>query len=838
MGKGIVIVIRELIGKRFGIIQKVILVLAVFAMSVVWPLGTFKVTHVSEGTWDGMRMSGASNETDFVRQEFAPNFEALEAVSVYVCNDAESFDTMQVVFRLYDYTGRCLSEKFLQLEEYETPGYVRIPLNVKVSPEILYFYTIGGVDDDLVVAYCNDDAKTAENGALFYKEVPAGGTSVVTGYEYTRPLGLKRILLCDGMIACVAAALILGVGLLRRKVLGEERSAQKEAVWRKAERIVQYGITGVTACVVLLAFYGIVIRRLFTDDVLNIVVLFAGVLIAVAWLLFEVFHCKSELEPLLPDEQDVVTKGIHLIRSLLLAVTILMCCMYQNGGSDYEKGLYIRRMLTFFAFFMVSSGKKKQIFNLPVILWTPAAWLFGKYYISLHSDHIEHIQTATGNAWVIWAVGLLLIHLIYRIKDGDFKRFRQMSVPFATLIFGFWILCIVFSNGRAWPAILCVIFTLWSLFYITCEYREELLEDICNGILWSFAGAVVFCLYRRPYQYFMLTRYAGIFFTVTVTATYYLLPVAAILTKILLAEKEKNQKKLISAWLVYGTIAGYMSFTASRTGIVAMVVMTLAAILIPHKEAAKKVILCKLKSIGMMVVSVILMFVMTFSATRMVPAMAANPFYFPWERPNAYMDAQTPWKGGEGPSERYIDIQKTIQMLFEKVFAVSEEEQGETAFLSEWQEGPLLVSSKEDSIALPKDGVGTYANGRLEIFQAYFSQLNLTGHETMSAIAEDGTELVHAHNSYLQVAFDFGIPTGIFFLIICLMVFVKSVVYGVRRRKEDIRYEVLPLFMITGFGVASIFEWVYHPANALGFLFLLMFAPLMLKRNKKCKNQE
>lgn len=830
------VVVRELIGKRFGIIQKVILALAVFAMSVVWPLGAFSVAHVSEGTWDGVRMSGASNETDFVKQDFVPVCEDLDAVSVYICNDADSFDTMQVAFRIFDHAGQRVSEHFLQLEEYKTPSYVRIPVELKVTPGEVYFYTIVGVDNDLVVAYSSDDTRTLENGALSYKGIVAGGTSIVTKYEYTRPMGLKRILFCDGLIAGVAAALILCVGLLRKKVLGRGQNVEKAAIWRKLESIVKYVITGLTSCAVILAFYGIVIKRLFTDDVLNIVVLFAGVLIAAVWLLFEVFHCKSELEPLLPDEQDVVEKGIRLIRSLLLAVTIIMCCMYQNGGSNYEKGLYIRRILTFFALFMVSTGKKKQILNLFTILWTPAAWLFGRYYISLHSEHMEHIQTATQDAWVIWVIGLLVIHLIYRIKDGDFKKLKEISVPYAVVVEAFWILCIVFANGRTWPAVLCVAFTLWGLFYITSTHRKELLEDICNGILWAFAGSVIFCLYRRPYQYYMLTRYAGIFFTVTVTATYYLIPMAAALVKVLLAGKEGNRKKVISAWMIYGVIAAYMAFTASRTGIIAMAVMTLFAFVLPWKEE-KKVLCKKLKGVVVMIASMLMAFMMTFSATRMVPAMAGNPFYFDWEKPNAYINAKTPWEGGESLSETYIDIQKSLQMLFGRLLTNEAEGARESSRAKEVLPGTLLVAKEVTGAMITNETVQKYSNGRLDIFKAYAMQLTMTGHDTMSATAENGEAIIHAHNSFLQVAFDFGIPVGILFLLLVAWAFIKALWRAWHVKDKNV-YEILPVLVIVGFEAASLFEWIYHLGNPLGFNFMLLLIPLMVKRNKRCEQQE
>ena len=141
----------------------------------------------------------------------------------------------------------------------------------------------------------------------------------------------------------------------------------------------------------------------------------------------------------------------------------------------------------------------------------------------------------------------------------------------------------------------------------------------------------------------------------------------------------------------------------------------------------------------------------------------------------------------------------------------------------------VLLASAEDGIPADSGTVtGQYANGRLEIFRAYYEQLNMTGHESMSALDANGEPLMHAHNSYLQAAFDFGIPIGVLFVVLCLFLFIKSVVRAYRYGQNSI-YEFLPLFVIIGFGVASLFEWVYHPANPLGFLFLAMFAPLMIK---------
>ncbi|MDD3206312.1 MAG: hypothetical protein PHS74_11370, partial [Lachnospiraceae bacterium] len=128
-----------------------------------------------------------------------------------------------------------------------------------------------------------------------------------------------------------------------------------------------------------------------------------------------------------------------------------------------------------------------------------------------------------------------------------------------------------------------------------------------------------------------------------------------------------------------------------------------------------------------------------------------------------------------------------------------------------------------------------YSNGRLDIYKKYLSNLNLTGHATIGLPQEDGTIVVHAHNSFIQMAYDCGIITGIVFFVLYIVFGFRSVWYYQRRKDID-KYAMLPVIIFAAFGISSMVEYVFRPTIPLGFVFLLMLAPLIISP-KKCEKK-
>ena len=144
----------------------------------------------------------------------------------------------------------------------------------------------------------------------------------------------------------------------------------------------------------------------------------------------------------------------------------------------------------------------------------------------------------------------------------------------------------------------------------------------------------------------------------------------------------------------------------------------------------------------------------------------------------------------------------------------------------------LLILTEELGGYVDMDNkLDVISGGRITIFKSYFKELNLTGHDVMGAELPTGEIAVHAHNVYLQVAYDNGIITGILFILLIL----GALIYGVVLYKKNINTNPLSLmvFAITiGFAAAGISEWVFHLCNPLTVALMLSFGGMIFKEKR------
>ena len=104
----------------------------------------------------------------------------------------------------------------------------------------------------------------------------------------------------------------------------------------------------------------------------------------------------------------------------------------------------------------------------------------------------------------------------------------------------------------------------------------------------------------------------------------------------------------------------------------------------------------------------------------------------------------------------------------------------------------------------------------------------MTGHDAMGCEDDNGNVIIHAHNAFIQVGYDFGIIVGALFILLCIFVFFTGVVKTSLYGKIKPYMVMLPILTV-GFITAGMVEWIYHPMNPLGFSFILSLVLLSEK---------
>jgi hypothetical protein len=272
-----------------------------------------------------------------------------------------------------------------------------------------------------------------------------------------------------------------------------------------------------------------------------------------------------------------------------------------------------------------------------------------------------------------------------------------------------------------------------------------------------------------------------------------------------------------------------------------MAVLVIPVSCLSVQESMKKRWRNMLAGIGMMAAAAVVCFPIVFTAQRIIPSVEAEPSLHEIEELPVEVE-----HGRVMDSGYYITIQRFVQVFQMKVLGIPEErcveaicivrEDGEPTYLNSYfrnmDSAEMLLASETDmGVNTGTDGEeqeddDSYANGRLEIFKLYYNNLNKNGHDDMGIMQPDGTFTVHAHNIYLQVAFDHGIYVGVVFILLGAATLVQAALYY-RRRKEDTVCALLPLALLILFAVAGLTEWIFHPCCPIAYCLLLTLAPLL-----------
>ena len=946
---------RRILTRAQAIKYAVYIILAA-AIITIFPLRLWNEKISTSGNEHGAA-SIHVGDTDVAMQQFTAEYSHLDEIGVFLEGE---YDGDTLTLRVFDKNFYLIRE---QTASVSGAGYAYVYINLETKVGETYYYTLEGAESDFwPVIELTANSGTNNNGYLQYGDETREAYNIITKYVYEQPVRkLPSLGIIAGLIlAGIIFSLIMNALSKKIPALGE-LCTMRWIIGIIGNPVVVLAAIAVLICIIPL--------HLFSIYIADIIVLSLGTVILAVTLLYII----NRGNPYSEGDIEVYFKENYqnILQSVFIALGIMACVNYMNGLYEIHHDIEWRRMALYLGLALAVTFVRKELLNIYNILLLIAGSVAGVIYFrsklpemtdEYHAEALKLESFLFPLALIIAAYIIRMIILYVRdgIKgegSGLQKSLKGISWPYTLVTLIMAASMIAMRNTRSWPIMMAVVFGTVTVRFFFWEKRGHFLNNIANGVMLHFFGAVLYCLWYRPWASYTYTRYPFIFHTVTETACYLALVMAVALVK-LLHKYNKTHKigACIYELLFWGISASYLMFTTARTGVLAISASGVVCwiVMISGREESRRSFLFKLKhlaiSAGLIVLSLVWCFPACFALQKVIPGLVGEPRLMEIEK---YPESVV--VGTDLTSEDFITFGRFAQVFVHKMAGLPEhtvdlnrytiygteekykimlirDEDGniisskaiinpETDNITGYAENneadtqlcygdtnqvksvysgvtglalaenglcdrggvyagiqaqslsaaPVhLLNLNKDGFVPPKEyslegeppgewydenywyynpqtGEWTFAtwmleeeaaksgdasNGRMDIYRAYFEQLNMQGHEGMGALLNDGSEAAHAHDIYLQVAYDHGIIVGAIFLMWVIMTCIQALMVYLRRRSFDPAAGIGLAVSVT-YAAAGVTEWISHPCNPVGFVMLLVVVALSLSGRER-----
>lgn len=504
-----------------------------------------------------------------------------------------------------------------------------------------------------------------------------------------------------------------------------------------------------------------------------------------------------------------------------------MLCFLMLGLIDQRRGSAVGEVQILFSnitgivmvMLLLPSLDCKKFKEKVYLWWTPvcliltvAAIFFGRGVWTYRGQRITGVLNLT-----VWSY--LLIYIVREWKSLRIKE--RLKQPYYWLIFIFLILMVLSAHEKSQTLWYLLIYGGFYIIGVPEERRKDFLAGMLNGIIvWFFLQQII-AFGFRPYDF---VRYRGLYLGETQNGLFYMLVYCAFLVKWLWEKEEKQNKWLVFFYFVMAAgNVGFMILAGSRSGLLGAVVVTL--VLLTGYDIIQKKIFYKwtLHGVGLLLCIVVTM-PAVYGCVRYLPTILHHPVWFEGE----YVEERSVRSFDPWDSPRYITVEEMIdhnigrilhavgiELTFEKyqsslgclkVYAEELEPVGEPGSSPD---NPYMLDDVDQNNAMWD---------RIVIYSYYWNHLNLSGHigAGQGFYMNKWSYWGHAHNMFLQTAYDYGVPAGILFIII----WIYSIIRALRMRKPEGWTCVAYLLAIVCFGML---EMVVTPGQITVPLMWIMF---------------
>lgn len=464
---------------------------------------------------------------------------------------------------------------------------------------------------------------------------------------------------------------------------------------------------------------------------------------------------------------------------------------------------------------IVFSGHRIKDFIKPIfVIWVVICLIIlpiSIHIVLLFIPYSGQVFTAAINVFVY---GMLLI----KISIDYFIEKRRTKVN--KLYFILWALMMLLMglsvNESIWPYWFLAMF---GSFYLT-NYNKETVKviycSLVDGLIFGFFAIQGTALIFRPYD---IVRYSGLYINPNFNGLFYLMTYVAFLCKWLMIHKNgyhSGYRIVIS--LFAGAMYGFALLTGSKTTMIAMLLSTLPFILLMVRNKKMKV-QSFIKHWMILFAAAVVSVPIVYFSVRYIPTIHLHPLYFEGEYNESKVQPGEPRE-----SDKYITFEQAMEGSLGRIFYLLKKPVNsiESGLVLRVQAAEL--ENEPEYIITDADSLGKIPPLRLryEIYRFYIERLNLFGHtnDYEGAPVYRDYYAPHAHNVFIQMAFLYGIPAGLLFLLVCFTFFM-----GCKRllnKGDDEKVCVIACF-ITAFLVFGFFEIDWMCGQLPFTLFFILF---------------
>ncbi len=430
------------------------------------------------------------------------------------------------------------------------------------------------------------------------------------------------------------------------------------------------------------------------------------------------------------------------------------------------------------------------------------------------------------------SVGALGVIAVRMFQEKDFflavrRRKRPMVVLTAALAF----LMTTSRSGEIWPVWFFFMFGMFYLIRYSPKESEALWETLADGVIIGFFLIQSFAFGFRPYD---VVRYSGAYANCNMNALFYIVTYIMVLYKLhclrlwdMNAPGRKNRRFLL---IFYGGLAGGLFnltlFTISRTAFLVIVGVTF---IYAGLEFVMKKRMQTAKFVRMLVggcLTIVLTFPLVYLCIRYLPTILHHPVWWEGEYSTDKVHSFDPPN-----SDKYVSLEEFFSEFLGRMSLINAGREEEISLEQEkiysLFAGPVSYSTALAAESVSADagllqGSDADSSGkiRIEIFKKYMEGLNFLGHSPSEGYFQitETYHSWHAQNVFLQIAFFYGIPAGLCFVVLIVWIGKKALLTAYYGEEKHALLPFLVWLVFVGFGML---ECVWYPGQSILFLICL-----------------